>query len=112
MARFKDFGNPSESVTKEKLSFKLYDEEFECIPALPGKTLLDFAAISASEDGGESAKAITGFFEKVLLPESYERFEKLAEDPDRIVSVETLAKIIEFLIEELTDRPTQGSEPS
>ena len=112
MARFKDFGDPSAGIDREKLSFKIHGEEFECVTALPGKTLLNFAAVSSSEDGAESAKAISYFFEKVLVPESYARFEVLTDDPNRLVTVENLAQIIEFLIEELTDRPTQGSEPS
>jgi len=112
MARFKDFGNPDEGVVKEKLSFKLHNEEFECISAIPGKTFLGFAEASSSEDGGESAKAINKFFEKILIPESYNRFEILAEDPDRLVTVETLAEIIGWIIEAYTDRPTQGSELS
>jgi len=112
MSRFKDFGAPADGIAREKLSFQLYGEEFECVSVLPGKTLLNFAAISSSEDGGESAKAINFFFEKVLVPESYARFEKLTEDTERLVTVETLAEIIEFLIEALTDRPTRGPEPS
>lgn len=112
MSRFKDFGAPNKGVVREKLSFKIYDEEFECIPALPGKTLLAFAAASDTEDGSESAKAITMFFEKVLTPESYARFEILAEDPDRLVTVETLAEIINWIVEAYSDRPTQGLESS
>ena len=112
MARFKDFGNPDEGVVHEKVSFKIQGEEFDCIPAIPGKTLLGFAEASSSEDGGESAKAINKFFEKVLVPESYARFEILAEDPNRLVTVETLAEIIGWIIEAYTDRPTQGSEAS
>lgn len=112
MSRFKDFGAPSNGVTKEKLSFKIYEEDFECISSLPGKTLLEFAAASESADGSESAKAIMHFFDKVLVKESAERFNVLAEDPDRLVTVETLAEIIGWIVEAYTDRPTQGSESS
>ena len=112
MSRFKDFGAPNDGVTTEKLSFKLYGEEFECIPALPGKTLLSFAEASGSEDGSESAKAINKFFEKVLTEESYKRFDELAEDPKRLVTVETLADIVGWIVESYSNRPTQGSELS
>jgi len=112
MARFKDFGNPSEGLVREKISFKLYNEEFECVSALPGATLLKFASVSSSEDGAESATAINYFFEKALLPESYERFQVICEDPDRLITVETLGNVIEFVIEAMSDRPTQGSELS
>jgi hypothetical protein len=112
MSRFKDFGAPNTGVKQEKLSFKIYDEDFECIPVLPGKTLLSFAELSSSEDGAESAKAINVFFKKVLTEESYTRFDALTEDPERLVTVETLAEIVNWIIEAYTDRPTQGSEVS
>jgi hypothetical protein len=112
MSRFKDFGAPDEGVKHEKVFFKLYGEEFECIPAIPGKTLLSFAQASGSEDGAESAKAINKFFEKVLTEESYVRFDKLAEDPNRLVTVETLAEIVGWIVETYADRPTEGLEHS
>jgi len=112
MSRFKDFGAPNAGVKQEKLSFKIYDEDFECISVLPGKTLLSFAELSSSENGAESAKAINVFFKKVLTKESYARFDALTEDPDRLVTVETLAEIVNWIIEAYTDRPTQGSEVS
>jgi hypothetical protein len=37
--RFKDFGTGPQNSAP--LSFKLYDEEFHCNPALQGKVLLD-----------------------------------------------------------------------
>jgi hypothetical protein len=52
------------------------------------------------------------FFDTVLVDESLEKFNLLAEDPDRIVSVETLSEITAWLIEEYSARPTQRPEPS
>lgn len=112
MARFKDFGNPFDSDSAEKVSFKLYDEEFECYPQMQGKTLLNFVQKSNSEDVSDSAEAMNLFFEKVLTPDSYKRFEDLANDPNRIISVQTLADIVAWILEQYTDRPTEGSEHS
>lgn len=109
--RFKDFGTGS-LVNKEPLSFKLYDEEFECYSALPGKVLLDFAAMSARTDGESMADTIIGFFSKTLKPESYERFSALINDPDRVVSVDTLGDITSWLVTEYSDRPTELPEES
>ena len=109
MSRFKDFGSPLEENAKESLSFKLYGEEFNCRPAIQGKVLLKFAAGSSSEDAADSTNAILGFFEVALLPESHKRFEKLIEDPDKIVSVETLGEIIGWILETYSNRPTQVS---
>jgi hypothetical protein len=113
MARFKDFGaGASNGAPAEKITFKLHDEEFECIPEIPGKTILDLVAKSGGEDAGESAAVVTGFFDTVLTPESNARFNVLAADPVRIVSMETLSNIIEWLVEQYTDRPTQRPEAS
>lgn len=109
MARFKDFGSPEDSKA-ENLTFKLHDEEFTCYPAMPGKILLEFVQKSSSENGGDAAAAINLFFEKVLLPESYKRFDALAQDPERIVTMNTLADIVSWIMEEYSDRPTEGSE--
>lgn len=113
MARFKDFGNPADSMEKqESLTFKIYDEEFVCHPALPGKVLLQFVQQSDSEKVSDSAGAIMDFFKHVLTVESYERFDALASDPDKIITMTTLSEIIAWVMEEYSDRPTKGSEPS
>jgi len=111
--RFKDFGSGTGDIQKEPLSFKLYDEEFECRPALQGKVLLDLVSESTDgEDGAGAAKAMSGFFDLVLLPESLDRFNRLISDSDKIVTVETLADITAWLVEEYAGRPTQQPEPS
>lgn len=110
MARFKDFGKPFDSESAEKITFKIYDEEFHCFPEMQGRTLLEFVRLSQSEDTTDSAIAMEKFFEKVLFPESYERFDALAKDPERIVSVSTLAEIVSWIVSQYTDRPTEGSE--
>jgi hypothetical protein len=109
--RFKDFGTGS-LTNNDPLSFKLYDEDFECYPALPGKVLLDFAAMSARNDGESMAETIISFFSKTLKPESYERFSALIDDPNRVVSVDTLGDITSWLIGEYSDRPTEPLEES
>jgi hypothetical protein len=110
MARFKDFGAPHDASLDEKISFKIYDEEFECYPEMQGKTLLGFVEMSASEDSAQAVRAINNFFNVVLTPESYERFDALATDPKRIVNVTTLTEIIAWIMEQYSSRPTQGSE--
>lgn len=110
MARFKDFGNPFDSENAEPMTFKLYDEEFTCHPQMQGKSLLEFASLSGSDDASLAAQAITKFFEKVLVTESFERFDSLTSDPNRIVSVQALAEIVSWIMEQYSDRPTQGSE--
>jgi len=55
---------------------------------------------------------VLDFFKKVMPPEEYERFEKLMEDPKRIVKMDVLSEIMSWLIEEYTDRPTEPSSGS
>lgn len=100
----------------EPLTFDLGGEEFTCYPEVQGKTILDIMKVAAEGDedtrGVLMAVSVLDFFEKVMPPEEYERFEKLMEDPKRIVPMDTLSEIMSWLIEEYTDRPTQPSSVS
>lgn len=107
--RFKDFGSGA-GENAEPISFKLYNEEFECYPEVQGKLLLDLVADSTSDDPVKQSAIVTKFFEYVLKPESKERFDALVADPERIVSVDTLADITGWLIEEYTNRPEAQPE--
>lgn len=109
MAKFKDFGAPSVEEA-EPITFKLHDEEFHCVKALPGKVLLDMVARSSSEDTADQASMINDFFTHVLVDESYERFNSLIVDKERIVSAETLGEITGWLVEQYGDRPNPQPE--
>lgn len=104
--RFKDFGSASD-LPQEPLSFKLHGEEFHCYPNLQGKVLLDLASNSSEDDGAAAARTMTDFFAAAMKPESHERFDKLLNDPERIVTVEVLGDITAWLVEEYSSRPTQ-----
>jgi hypothetical protein len=100
----------------EPLDFDLGGETFVCYPEVQGKTILDVMKSAAEGDedtrGVMMAVSVLDFFKKVMPPEEYERFEKLMEDPKRIVRMEVLSEIMSWLIEEYTDRPTQPSSVS
>jgi hypothetical protein len=115
MSRFKDFG--SKVVENlEPISFKIWDEEFSCVPQLQGKVLLDMVSSvntdSDSSDASSQAKAINDFFSSVLTDESEKRFNALLTDKERIVSVDTLGEIVGWLVEQYTNRPTERSQDS
>jgi hypothetical protein len=113
MGRFKDFGAGTSTGTKDPLSFKLHGEEFHCVPEVQGKVLLDLVAKSGSEDDPvAAAEVITFFFKTVLHDDSYEKFEALLSSKDKIVSMETLAEITTWLVEEYTGRPEEQPEVS
>jgi hypothetical protein len=105
--RFKDFGSGANEVHKEPLSFKLHEEEFNCIPEVQGKTMLNLISDASSNDPAKSAALINSFFKKVLVEESFVRFNALCEHPDKIVTVETLADITSWLVEEYSGRPEE-----
>ena len=83
--RFKDFGSGGDS-NKEPISFKLYEQEFLCHPALQGKVLLDMASASVSQDAAASAKIMYDFFKAAMQEESYTKFLAVLEDPNTIVT--------------------------
>ena len=109
--RFKDFGSGGDS-NKEPISFKLYEQEFLCHPALQGKVLLDMASASASQDAAASAKIMYDFFKAAMQEESYTKFLAVLEDPNTIVTVETLGAIAGWLTEQYSGRPMSGPELS
>lgn len=110
-ARFKDFGSGGEN-NSTPLSFKLHGEEFNCYTNIQGKTLLNMVSQSMQSDTAMAVEVINTFFDKTLQPESKERFDKLINDPEKIVTVETLGEIVSWLVEQYSSRPTQGSEDS
>jgi hypothetical protein len=75
--------------------------------------MLDLVAQSNnSDDPAAAALIVNKFFKQVLTDESYTRFDALLTDKQKIVTVETLAEITGWLVEEYTDRPTKGPEVS
>jgi hypothetical protein len=120
--RHKSF-TPKNRKKSTPLTFELYDETFEAFPDLQGAVILDFAAsmstsnskIDEDEDGvggAEAANLIVTFFEKALLPDSLQRFNKLIRDPDTIVEAELLAEIVGWLMEQYTSRDLAVSSVS
>lgn len=109
--RFKDFGVGGQT-NKEPITFKLHGKDFTCHPALQGKVLLDMASMSNAEDPSAAARVMYEFFKKAMHEESYVRFVNLLEDPDTIVTVETLGEIAGWLTEQYALRPQLGPEQS
>jgi hypothetical protein len=111
MARFKDFGS-GDSANAEPIVFKLYGEEFTCIPSIQGKVLLEIVSDSASDDVVKSSAVTLRFFRSVLNHDSMVRFDALLDSKDTVVSLETLTDISAWLIEEYTSRPEAQPEAS
>jgi hypothetical protein len=109
MTKFRDFGSPAPEKGSE-ISFKIFDEEFMCVSALPGKVLLDLVSRSGSDNATDQAAIITDFFSSALVDESLERFNALIVDKNRVVTTETLGEITGWLIEQYSARPEAQPE--
>lgn len=109
-ARYKDFGYGKAVENQAPIKFSLHGEEFECVPQIQGKVMLDLVASTSGGDGGETAKVISLFFGRVLRKESYVRFEALTNDQDKIVTVEMLSEIVSWLVGEYSNRPNPQPE--
>jgi hypothetical protein len=109
--RHRSFGKKT-TKKLEPITFDVFDETFEAHPKLPGIVILEYVAAVAGSDedsGAEAAIMILDFFEKALVPESFERFDKLAHDPEVMLDTEELTEIVGWLMEQYTDRPTEAS---
>lgn len=106
MSKFKDFGS-IDPKDLEPISFKLWNEEFECVPAVQGKVLLNLVSDTSADDPVKSAQTMNKFFEAALKKESLEKFNTLLEDPEKIVTVEVLGEIVGWLVEQYSNRPTE-----
>jgi hypothetical protein len=112
--KFKDFGDIGvvNAADIEPVSFALLGEEFQCRPAIPGSTLLNFVAKADGANTSAAAGSIFAFFESALTPDDYIRFRALVDSPERIVPMDTLSEIVGWLVEQYTERPTKRQSPS
>ena len=107
MTRFKDFGNGGDAAQAEPISFKLWGEEFHCVPSIQGKLLLEIVSDSSSDDPSKSALVMEKFFAAVLKPDSKKKFDTVLSDPEQITTLDTLGDIVAWLMEEYSNRPKE-----
>jgi hypothetical protein len=108
--RFRNFGTPAAS--DEPIIFQIYEEEFKCRPSIQGRTLIELVSQADQADMAKAAGAILTFMDRVLVPSSRERFQEMTESDDRIVDMDTLSAVMEWLIEQYAGRPTEESSDS
>jgi len=109
--KFKDFGS-TKTEEFDEIKFKLYGEEFNCFRAIQGKVLLEVAGSFDDNRASNANDVIEKFFKAVLEPESYERFDALIHDPDKIVPRRRPRRNSGWLVEQYSARPTQESSGS
>lgn len=102
----RDFTAAREEHDGTPLVFRLADQEFQCRRKLAAGHLLDISA------AGATTAAVSAFLRAAMLPESWERFHDLMYDPDALgpdqpLEPDLLEDICEWMVEQLTARPTR-----
>ena len=87
----------------QNIGFRLGDESFRCTDVPPARVWEGLAADLIPPE------RITGFIDTVLATEEDRaRFNALMENPDQVVSLDTLRDVVIYLVERYGARPTIG----
>jgi len=103
------------SRARERIEFVIDGDVFQAAPALPGKTLTEFAkrfADIADTDLSERLDVFADALGMVLLPDSAALFQKRFEDLANPIELEQASDVIVWLLEQYGLRPTRPSSPS
>lgn len=94
------------------VEFEIYDEVFQAKPRLQAIEIVNF--LKKNNDEASLVESfddvILPFFKASLYAESFERFENLIRSDDKIMEVEDIVSVLQWLIEQYTNRPTDGSQ--
>jgi hypothetical protein len=104
-----DFGE--DVVDAKRIPFKINEEVFWAVPHQPAALLFDLAAAVKETSLEGQINALATFMQTMLVPESYERLKERMRDTERPVSFPQLMRIMEWLMEQYSGRPTQQSSP-
>lgn len=102
---------------REAPTFTLHGVTFECVPELSAMTLMNMGRIN-QDDPSSAIDAFYQFCDVCIVPEHKQAFWDALNATDEPVSVDQLAKLVEWLTEQYTGRPTgppsssPGSPPS
>jgi len=101
---------------RPRIQFKVGDDIFECAPAIPARTLMNFAvrfdSITEKSTGADQMDAMVSILEVSLKPESLKRFLLRMEDNEDPIDLIQVNDIVEWVMGEYGLRPTTSSEPS
>lgn len=111
MADNADHRSFTPSGKAKTLSFDIAGEQFNCATFVPGSVLMQHQARLTSSDAHVQATELLTMWDDVLGGEA-ERFRKFVDDPANLVSLQDLGEILEWALEQLTERPTRPSSRS
>lgn len=92
-------------------SFTVAGESFICLQEPPAGVLYDVIT-AANGDVATQANSTIGFLSGVMTDEDAERFKRVIHSKDTIVTTDVLAEILQWVIEQYTERPTTPSSSS
>lgn len=95
--------------------FKLGGQTFFAAAQLPVRQLLRFMSLNdewRTADLRDADHLLEELFRQVLLPESMERFSTGLGDLENPIPLTKIPRVIEWLVSEYGDRPTEASSPS
>lgn len=110
IARFKDFTGDSDPI-----QFKIRDDVFTARDDIPLKYFGSLASIGEDLEGGKGdpASKLLALFEKLLEPESYERFAAAVNgQSSTVIGIARIKEIIPWLLEQYGLRPTEAPSGS
>lgn len=100
--------HPTEDNTIEFDDFEGNHRVFKLAPSLPGTMVLDFMAVSDSEDPVKMAAAINSVLDIAVVPEDKDAWETFAADPRNGVTVEVLSEVVGHVVAVLSGNPQEA----
>lgn len=101
------------SRKRKQIRFRVDDDVFEAAPAIPAEVLTQFVVKFSDVDNLpvlQRVEALAEVLKMILKPESFSRFRERMSDPESPIDIDQLNDVIEWLMEQYGQRPTQPSQ--
>ena len=99
---FKDFDAEQREVTQEPIEFQLMGTTFRCADPFPVGSVIIFAR-TAKKQGIEQVTGLDDMLRTWIDPAQHEAWDDVL---NKLPSLGVLNEIVEYVIEEITGRPT------
>lgn len=106
-----DFGSMGQAVANP-IPFRIDGEVFYAVGSQPAGVLFDMADLGEVKGFDAQVRLLSQFVQSLLVPESFERLKIKMRDPVNPFGFTNLMRMIQWLMEQYSNRPTQPSPPS
>lgn len=103
------------SKERKSIEFMIDGDRFDCVQAIPAKTLMDLTADFSAmddEDPTQAIKAMMVVLGQFLLPASFALFEQRMASQEKPIEFPQVNDVIMWLLGEYGMRPTEQSSDS